>query len=84
MLDDLIQTQVDDRAATPGKSNSGLTQDLPVRLREHAGDESTIEIQDDPDTLGLSIDYVVQIQIPLITNVAYRKEFRHTAVFENR
>jgi hypothetical protein len=47
-----IQSKVDHRAASPGKPGSGLSQDQQLIFGEHAGNESTIEIKDDPGMSG--------------------------------
>jgi hypothetical protein len=47
-------------------------------------DELVVELHDDEHSIGVIVDYSVEINIPLISKIAYRRDFQHTAAFYNR
>ncbi len=73
-------------AGSQGRSGDELVQLVSAKARELEIPTETIsfDLQDEVDTLGLTLAYAVEIDIPLLTDIAYRREFQHAAAFENR
>ena len=73
-------------AGSQGRSSDELVQLVSAKARELEIPTETIifEVQDEEATLGLTVAYTVEIDIPLITDIGYRRDFQHSAVFNNR
>ncbi len=73
-------------AGSQERSSDDLLQLVSAKARELKIPTETIrfDVQDDEAILGLTVTYAVEIDIPLITDIAYRREFQHAAAFENR
>ena len=73
-------------AGSQERSSDDLLQLVSAKARELEIPTETIrfDVQDDEAILGLTVTYAVEIDIPLITDIAYRREFQHAAAFENR
>ena len=73
-------------AGSQERSGDDLLQLVSAKARELEIPTETIrfDVQDEEEILGLTVTYVVEIDIPLITDIAYRREFQHAAAFDNR
>ncbi len=73
-------------AGSQGRSSDELVQLVSAKARELEIPTETIifDVQDEEETLGLRVAYTVEIDIPLITDTAYRRDFQHAAAFNNR
>ena len=69
-----------------GRSGDELLQLVNAKARELEIPTETIkfDVQDGEDSLGLTVAYAVEIDIPLVTDRAYHREFQHAAAFNNR
>jgi len=69
-----------------GRSSDELLQLLSAKARELEipADSISFDVQDDANTLGVTVAYAVEIDVPLLTDLAYRKEFQHVAEYGNR
>ena len=69
-----------------GRSGDELRQLVSAKARELEipAETITLDVQDEGESLGLTVAYAVEIEIPLIPIRAYRREFKHAAAFDNR
>ncbi len=69
-----------------GRSSDDLLQLVSAKARELEIPTETIrfDVHGEEDALGLTVAYAVDIDIPLITEIAYRREFHHVAAFDSR
>lgn len=75
-----------DLVGRQGRSAAELRQLVDAKARELSLplDEMNIEITDDEHVIGVTLDYKVGIDVPVIPRIRYEREFRHAARFNNR